>query len=195
MKVARTNTNRKFGFVMTVTINEWRKNMSKAPDLYRIKYRKGTGNWKYGICYTFSMDEEEQRAWDERRLLRVEDAILPVAEWVSYDHDNVTPIEFSFDPDNPDEYDAYVQKEFEKAEAKSAKATGLTGKLFSVGVADGCAYYVIVKENKKTVKVEWRGYLNGDRYTDTMMQWGGTVSKDRVEDIIRWQEGLRALSA
>jgi hypothetical protein len=167
--------------------------MSDMPDLYRIKWRRGGSNWRYGIVYSSSFNEDEKKAWDEHKALWVEDAVIPKGDWVYYEKDEVVPIEFgSFDPEDPDEYEEYVQKEYIKAKEKSKRAKGLTGKMFTVGVADGYAHYVVVKENKKTAKVEWRGFCP-DRYSDAMMQWGGTFPKDRVEEQVRRCEGLAEL--
>lgn len=47
------------------------------------------------------------------------------------------------------------------------------GKLFSVGVADGSAWYVVTKVGKTTAKIEWRGFCP-DRYTDQVLGLGGT---------------------
>jgi hypothetical protein len=169
--------------------------MSDVPNLYRVKYRRGGSNWKFGIVYYSPWEEQDKKAWEEHKALWVEDAVIPKGEWVYYEKDEIIPIEFGhWDPDNPDEFDAYVQKEYEKAKEKADKAEGLVGKMFNVSVADGYATYVVVKENKKTVKVEWRGY-NADRYTDAMMQSGGTFPKDRIEELVRREEGLARLFA
>lgn len=171
---------------------------NKIPDLYQIKWRRvGTKKWKYGIVDSFS--DDAQKAWRESRAFFVEDAVLPTGDWVFYDRDEIVPIEFSseWDEENQcmkDEYSLYVAKEYRKAQENSEKATGLVGKMFSVGVADGSAHYVVVKENKKSVKIEWRGFCP-DRWTDAMMGWGGTFPKDRIAQLVHRQEGLAALFA
>ena len=162
--------------------------MEKIPQLYQVKWRREKGEYKYGIVDRFG--EEVEKAWKEARAIFVEDAIIPDGEWVYYDRDEIVPIECSFG----NEYDQYVEAEFKKAQEKSKNATGLVGKLFNVCVADGYANYVVVKENKKTLKVEWRGF-GLDRYMDAMMGIGGTFPKDRIERLIRAKEGLAALFA
>jgi len=170
--------------------------MDKMPDLYQVKWRKsGTRKWNYGLVDRFGSEVEQ--AWKKAQAIWVSDAITPNGEWVYYGRDEVVSIPFSSDYDKEngcmkDEYSQYVNKERKKANEKSAKATGLVGKMFSVGVADGAAYYVVVKENKKSLKIEWRGFCP-DRYTDAMMQWGGSFPKDRIEQLIRRQEGMAAL--
>ena len=163
--------------------------MEKIPDLYQIKWRRsGSRKWNYGIVDRYR--KEANAEWENRRMLLVEDAITPKSEWVSYDRDEVIPIKC----DSGNEFDQYVKAEFQKAQETSKNATGLIGKMFYVGVADGSAHYVVVKENKKTLKIEWRGFCL-DRYIDAMMGYGGTFPKDRVERLIRGQEGLAAIFA
>jgi len=171
--------------------------MSKEmPDLYQIKYRQnGSRKWRYGTVDKYH--EEAKKAWASRHFLLVDDAIYPVAHWVDYDNDEVEAIPFSHEFDREtgcmkDEYSQYVHSEYAKAQKKSDAATGLVDKMFSVGVGDGSAYYVIVKENKKTVKIEWRCF-SCDNYMDQFMGIGGTFDKDRIEPFVRRGEGLKAL--
>jgi len=173
--------------------------MDKIPDLYQVKWRKsGARKWHYGIVDRFGLTRAK-RELTKARAIWISDAVLPMGDWVYYDKDEVVEIPLSHEYDREsgcmnDEFGRYVAKEYRKAQEISKNATGLVGKMFSVGVADGCAYYVVVKENKKSLKIEWRGF-QGDRYTDAMMQWGGTFPKDRIEQLIRRQEGLAALFA
>ena len=168
------------------------------PDLYQVKWRRGKGcRWRYGVADSFGKEAED--AWKKARAIWVSDSILPSGDWVYVDRDEIVEIPFSSEYNKElgcmnDEYSKHIVKEFQKAQEKSKKATGLVDKMFSVGVADGSAYYVVVKENKQTVKIAWRGFCP-DRYHDAMMQWGGTFPKDRIADLIRRQEGLAALFA
>ena len=172
--------------------------MDKIPDLYQVKWRKaGSRKWNFGIVDRYG--EEAEKAWASSHAILVDGAILPVANWVYYDKDEIVEIPLSSEWDKKtqtmkDEYSQHTHKEYVKAQEKSKKATGLTGKMFSMGVADGAAYYVVVKENKKTVKIEWRGFCP-DRYFDHFLGWGGTFQKDRIERMIRAEEGLSTLFA
>jgi len=43
---------------------------------------------------------------------------------------------------------------------------------FQIGVADGCALYVVVALHGSKCDVEWRGFWNHDRYIDHHYGWG-----------------------
>jgi len=170
------------------------------PKHYQVKYRvKGSKKWKYGIFQTWGNDVE--KLWKVGRCL-VADAVLPINYQLSYDATEIVDIPFGtpgWDKENNcsipgDEFAQYILDQFNKTKETSEKATGLKGKMFSINVADGYAYYVVVKENKKTVKVEWRGFCL-DRYTDQIMGWECTVDKSRIADIVRREEGFKALLA
>jgi hypothetical protein len=175
--------------------------MKSLPDHYQVKYRhKGSKeNWKYGIFDRFGAEAEGY--WKRGQCI-IADAVLPLSTLYNYDELEIVDIELgmpsydfktnTFTPG--DEYGEYVQKEYKKAKEKSKKAKGLANKLFSVGVADGKAYYVVVKENKKTCRVQWRGF-GLDRYTDAILGWECTVEKERIADRVKAEEGLAALFA
>ena len=85
--------------------------------------------------------------------------------------------------DSGTEYDRYINEAYKKA-LKAHKAAGegvKKGKLVSIGVADGSASYVIVKVNKKTVKIEWRAFAGGDDYVDRRWGYVSTIPKDEVQ--------------
>jgi len=166
--------------------------MEKMPNLYRVKWKSvKSGKYRYGIVSTFGEDVESQ--WNDNRNILIEDAITPTAKWVNYDKTEIVPLEFSYPIEN-DEYDLYVEEQLVKAQDESNDVTGLVGKMFTVPVADGCSYYVVVKENKKTVKIEWRGFCL-DRYVDEFLGYGGTFDKDRIEPLINRQEAMAKLFA
>ncbi len=75
-----------------------------------------------------------------------------------------------------DEYHQFVHNAHKAADKLSRGLPEgiLVGKLFSVGVADGSAYYVVTKVGKTTAKVEWRGFCL-DRYMDQVLCAGSTV--------------------
>lgn len=172
-----------------------------APDHYQIKFRnKGTMKWFFGVFYK-PYSGDELKLWEKSRIVLIADAVLPFNHQCHYDNLVIVDIPLSdpkynkktggFDPAN--DFEKYIVKEHEKAKAKAAKATGLQDKLFKVHVADGYACYVVTKENKKTVRVEWRGFAGGDRYTDRVLGWECTIDKERIADMIRQEESLKAM--
>lgn len=84
------------------------------------------------------------------------------------------------------EYDKYVEGELKIAQEHSwALPKGVRpGKLFSVGVADGCAYYLVTKTTKRTATIEWRGF-GLDRYFDQVLGSGGTFPIECIEPLVR----------
>jgi hypothetical protein len=157
---------------------------TNIPSLYQIKYRlNNNGKWRYGIVERF--DEEAKKQWEARRLLLVSDAIIPIAYWVEYDNSEIVEVP-------SDEFYNYLQNQHQKAIEKSDKSNTLKNKMFSIGVGDGYAYYVVVKENKKTAKIEWRGFCP-DRWCDAFLGYGGTFDKKRIANLVQATEGIRSL--
>jgi hypothetical protein len=158
------------------------------PDLYQLKFRiKGKKIWHYGIAYTFS--EEAKNLWAMHEMIEVEDAVLPKKYRFKYSDAEVVSIPCNY----PSEYDKYVDNQLEKAQKKSRSIEkGLKGKLFSVPVGDGSAYYIIKSEKANIVKIEWRGF-SLDRWHDNYFQEGGEFNKDRIADMIYQQEGMEKL--
>lgn len=93
-----------------------------------------------------------------------------------------------------DDYERYVHTEYEQALERSRQVgKGLKpGKLFQIGVADGLAWYVVTKVNRKTVHVEWRSF-QGDRYFDHWLAYGGIFVKDRIEPLVKRMDALDEL--
>ena len=168
--------------------------------MYQVKFRLLEKDpWRYGIVASYGEEVEEAK---KKGMIIIEDAVLPTCYSVRLEEAEIVEIPFGtpgWDKEKNcsipgDEYSEYVQNEFDKTREASKKATGLKGKMFSMSVADGRAYYVITKENKKTVRVEWRGFCM-DRYTDSILGWECTVDKNRIAGIVRAEEGLSALFA
>jgi len=91
---------------------------------------------------------------------------------------------FLYHDDSNEVYD-WQEKQLEAALDKSDTLHGLQkGKLFSIGVADGCAWYEVVKVNKRTVAVEFRGY-NPDRYLAPVLGSGGKFPRSAIERYCR----------
>jgi len=175
--------------------------MRTIPDHYQVKFRvKGKRTWRYGIFSRWGPDFEE--LWKKGQA-GIADAILPKSYLIKYDETEIvdiphTPPDYdketgTFIPTN--EFTKYIDQEHEKAKIKALNSETLKNKMFKVGVADGYACYIVTKVNKKTVRVEWRGFAGGDRYTDQMMGWECTVDKSRVEQMVKREEGLKALFA
>jgi hypothetical protein len=79
-------------------------------------------------------------------------------------------------------------EKLEKLEARSAKATGLVGKLFTLPHADSCAYYTV--EEEKGQKVRVLNHALYDAWQDNILGAGGWVPRKQIEPIIRQQEGM-----
>lgn len=82
---------------------------------------------------------------------------------------------------------------FKRTQAASdALPDGLqVGKIISFGVADGYAYYEIVKVNKTTVRLQWRGDLSLDSYQDRLLGAGGSVPRNMIEPIVAGEDRLK----
>jgi hypothetical protein len=162
----------------------------KMPDYGRIKFRlKGSkGEYRYGEHDTYSDDVKKE--WAKGYII-VEDAITPQAHALKVSDCEIVKIPYG-NWDN-DEYWNHLDEELKKAQEKSeAVKNGYVGKLFSLGVADGCAYYVVIKETARKVKVEWRGFCP-DRYVDQILGYGGTFDKNVIVPHIERQEAMAKL--
>jgi hypothetical protein len=144
----------------------------------------------YGI-----VDDQIDRNSVELRYA-VEDALLPVVYELA--ESDLTPVERSKFVKGEGyvkgESDQYIDKEFEKAKEVSDSIEGFgVGSLFSIGVADGSAWYVVTKVNKKTCDVEWRGFCM-DRWTDHYFGWGRKrVPIEDVKPYVHRYNGLSKL--
>lgn len=79
-------------------------------------------------------------------------------------------------------------EKLEQLEARSAKATGLVGKLFSLPHADGAAIYTVEEEKGTKVRIVNQPLL--DAWQDGVLGAGGWFPTKQIEPIIRRQEGL-----
>ena len=94
-----------------------------------------------------------------------------------------------------DNYEDMFEKfdEHFKAEMAKSKAQGpgmVVGKIFNIGVADGYAYYEVVRVNKKTVRIKWRKDLCLDEYCYYGWGEGGSFDKALIEHKIIGQDNL-----
>lgn len=140
--------------------------------MYQVKWTDKTGKVKYGIHREY---DEKAGAFAKKGLAIVDDAILPECYLVPIKDLIEIPCIWQ------GEFHLFVEAEEKKATEASDKLKGcVPGKLFGVGVGDGSAWYIVTKVNKKTVKIEWRGFCP-DRYVDRRFGMGGSFPKDQVE--------------
>jgi len=158
----------------------------------------------YGVVHSYN--QETRKYFEEGNLLVTiqltgKQMLFPVTEkamLTQYGNNDLVPfivtsIPMNLDPENPDEFQKHVDEEFQKAKVKSDSLKGLkAGKLFSVGVADGQAWYVVTNVNKKTVIIEWRGFCL-DNYYAPFVGEGGVFPKHTVEKYVEWDEKMAEL--
>lgn len=91
---------------------------------------------------------------------------------------------YNYSFDGPDSWPKKEDEIFEEMEKISEKisASGILkpGYMFRIGVADGCAYYVVTKVNKKSVHVELRTFY--DAYHDNFLGAGRKISMTDFEN-------------
>lgn len=142
-----------------------------------VKFESG-GVTTYGVF----------RQWEKGRAI-VDDAILPVSYKVSKKKlieipmgRWMRPVDFNDEaaPFVDDEYHRHVSAEFRKAlDLNSSRVrergpeTVAPGRLLSVGVGDGSAWYVVTRANRKSATIEWRGF-SADRWVDLRFGYGGS---------------------
>jgi len=159
---------------------------------YQVKF-EWEGETRFGVVNEFGEEAKKHR---KQGKLIVNDAILPVyyvvEESVVTDipHGNYSPFNPDGGPLTDSEYDKYVFDEMRKAEELSGSLGEgeYVGALFSVGVGDGGAWYVVTKVKGKKCDIEWRGF-DIDRYMDHFFGSGkkGLNLKD-ILPYIRWQK-------
>lgn len=165
---------------------------------YMVSFQRD-GQTCFGIVSLGSAKDPAVLAAKARGEVVVADAILPKSYFVRdadlTDIDGGTMGTYDMQGNllTGNAYDMYVEAERKKAEVASLAVTqGVgVGSLFSIGVGDGTAHYVVTKVNKKTCRVEWRGFCL-DRWTDHHFGWGGTFP---VADVARYVEGGRKIAA
>lgn len=155
---------------------------------YEVKWTDAKGQVQYGVAR--SDFDKEAKKWAKQGKLVVDHAVLPQAFVLP--EAAVTDIPTGY----PNEYSEWVDHQSEIAhELSDALAPGVrVNKLFSVGVADGQACYIITKVNGTKCDVEWRGFGGGDRYTDHYFGWGrkGVAVRDVAQYVGR-SDGMKQL--
>jgi hypothetical protein len=162
---------------------------------YRLRYRYNYNNgeivqdWQYVHVSNYGHDQELVGLFENFYQVIVEDAITGKQYQLEYGHPHYEVEEIPYGDWDDDIMNKYVEEEFQKAlEVSKNAGEGLqVGKLFSVGVADGSAWYVVKRVNKKTVRVQWRGF-SYDRYMDQVLGYEGSFPKESIEPMVLWQD-------
>lgn len=83
-------------------------------------------------------------------------------------------------------------KRIQKCDADAKKAGSLIGRYIVCQVADGKAFYMISKENKKTVRIQ---LVEGIMDELHVQAWGemATINKEQALDMIRRREAMDKL--
>jgi len=174
--------------------------MSDIPKLGRLKFwpKWNDKDIRFGDVSRYS--EEAKESWQSRNLL-IENPIDGTLMEVPIDDITYEEQPYGWEEYDPEthnfidtEYDRYIndsQKEAEKKSVSVGKGV-VKDKLFSVPVADGCAVYVVTKVNKKSVKIEWRGF-HPDRWVDGTLGYGGSFPMHCIEGHVRREDGLREI--
>lgn len=160
------------------------------PDYYLVKWLpRGANCYQYGVCNKYS--PEAKAHYEQTGKVLIEDAIFPIAHSVAVE--DLISIPSTFETN---EFYDMVDAEMARVRAASdaLPAGVVNGKLFRVPCGDGYAWYVVTKVNKKTVKIEWRGF-SSDRWIDQRFGLGGNMPIEMVEQFIRYEDGTRQLFA
>jgi hypothetical protein len=145
---------------------------------------------------TSSISSDAATAWRKRGTYIVADLVRPEAVEVA--HQDMWTIDESIPvPPGKDIMGgrmfalgiAWQQACLEAALREHAALTSLApGSLFSVGVADGQAWYRVTKVGRTSTRIAWRGY-GCDSYTDTVLGWGGSLPTSRAAALCRPRNG------
>jgi hypothetical protein len=163
----------------------------KVPKWLSIDTKFEEGSIRYGVISAFEDSSKEE--WNRGNVI-VCDAITP-ASFILPNDENVNEISKEpVDPKNPwkNEFDLYVEKDLEIAEnaQESLKPGIVKGRIITVQVGDGYAYYIVTKVNKTTCTLEWRGW-SPDRWKSQLFGFGGSY---RISDVKKfYREPIKGL--
>ena len=144
--------------------------------------------------------EDAEELWKERKVI-LADPITGELNTVCIDDIDYEEYPYSWGETDPEthmcietEYDRYINDVYKEHMRVSEEAgEGIhKGKMFSVGVADGCAFYVITKVNKKSVRIEWRGF-HPDNWVDQTLGYGGSFPTHCIENHVKYADGMKKL--
>ena len=170
----------------------WQKKLPEdIRDAYKLKaiHKKDPSKVMYGILQTY--EEDAEKLWDEKRIVLLEEAVQGYLYQLLYDNWDFSEIPFrQFEARRDPETDFFIENEFDEfvgeaykkaVQAHKAAGEGLhKGKLLSIGVADGLAFYQITRINKKSCSIEWRGF-GCDRYVDRRWGYKTTIPHDEAK--------------
>jgi hypothetical protein len=89
------------------------------------------------------------------------------------------------------DYQNLIETEMAKSDALGPGVK--IGRIFSIAVADGSAYYKVVKVNKRTARVKWIEELALDGYRDMILGYEGSIQLSRLEPILSYDAMLRRI--
>ena len=171
-----------------VDIKDFKPFGKEIPDIYEVKFRpRGDADeYYYGVAEQY--EDMALKLW-KKGILMVKDSILPIYYELTPDKYEIVPVDIC-----GNEYDKYIDKELALAIKASDKAKGLVGKMFSCGVGDGSAFYVVVGETKTKADIEWRGF-SLDRWESPVFGMGGRFDKKLIQKEVGRRDRLRAIFA
>lgn len=147
------------------------------------------GSVRQYYAETAGGDDSRTLAAAKMGNLLVDDAILPVCHEVS----EALCVDVTWDDRGMRAWEKADYKAATDLAAKAARGVAV-GKMFSLPVADGKATYVVTRVAGTKCDVEWRGWFNGDRYTDHYFGWGRKgVACNTVLKYVRAAEGMAAI--
>jgi len=142
---------------------------------YQVKF-KHNDEYVYGITSEYC--DESKKLIPQGKVI-VKDAITPETYIVNIS--DLMEIPMSYTHFGEDAYHVWVENSFKLAQSFS---DGLEefgpGFLFSIGVGDGSAWYVVTKVSPRTVTIEWRGFCL-DRWLAPMLGYGGKFPRKMIE--------------
>jgi len=173
---------------------------SDRPEIGRIKYwaKINKSDVRFGEVQKYS--DEAKEYWKEGKVL-LEDPVTGQVTLAELDAIEYEEQPYNWDETDPDtymdigtEYDRYVNDAFKEHIRKSDEADDgvVKDKMFTVPVADGSAYYVVTKVNKKSVDIEWRGFCP-DQWHDGTLGWGGNFPMHCIEQHCNWADARKRM--
>ena len=146
---------------------------------------------RFGVVNNSSFDEDVKRQ-AKKGFLLVSDCEIPTSWIVSPDRVEKLDVNALFDEAEGGCYH-WLDKKYEEAVRRALASKTIVHQIMHFGVADGSATYVVVEDRGQTVRVEWRGYGNLDRYTEPLLGWGGTMPRERIEPHLNSKRALRVM--
>ena len=152
-----------------------------------VRFEAG-GEERFGhVC---SRPAEEVRLCAARGLLLISDEIFPTCHRLPPAQVMVVK-ELPWDAQNP--LIRHRERLLSAAQEASSKVKGFgPGKMFSIPVGDGLAWYVVTKVTAKTAAVAWRGF-HCDNWRDLTLDHGGAFPRGVIEQHVRRYEGLERI--